>query len=54
MITKEQIEHAYELHNQGLSWVVVASYLGVNRSTLDRYRKRYEHNNKIPRATSTS
>ena len=53
-LTAEQIALAQQLHSQGLTWLVVASYLGVNVATLNKYRKRYDNNNKILGATETS
>ena len=41
-LSKQQIELAQQLHSQGLTWLVVASYLGVNIQKLNKYRKIYD------------
>lgn len=52
-MTNQQIELAYEMSDSGITWEVIASYFGVNQATLRKYRKQYEHNNKILRADAT-
>ena len=53
-MTKEQIELAQRMSDTGITWEVIASYFGVNQATLRKYRKKYDNNNKIPRAITTS
>ena len=52
-MTNQQIELANEMYASGITYEIIASYFGVNASTLRKYQKQYEQNNKILRATAT-
>ena len=40
-MTNEQIEQAQQMHTEGISWQIIASYFGVSQSTLLKHRKHY-------------
>ena len=45
-LTKEQIDAALKLHEGGLNWAIIASYLGVDVATLRKHRKKHYEKNK--------
>ncbi len=43
--TTKQLQHAKELHDSGVSWKIIASYLYTNPNTLREQMKNYEDDN---------
>ena len=40
--TTKQLQHAIELHDSGVSWAIIASYLFTNVKSLREQIKNYE------------
>ncbi len=41
-MTNQQLAHAIELHNSGVTWSVIAAYLKLDPTTLRKHIKNYE------------
>ena len=41
-LTTKQIEQAEQMHSLGITWAVIASYLGTNRRQLRKQLKAYD------------
>lgn len=40
-LTNEQIDQAQQMHDAGITWDIIAAYLGITKEKLLQLRKRY-------------